>query len=139
MYSSTVLALLSAIFLSAPAASMPVNHAARQSGNVTTTFTGEGTWFDVGLGACGFNNVNTDLIVALPTSQYGTGQYCNQYVTITNTQTSKTAFARVRDKCPGCQTGHLDMSPGLFEALGAQLSQGVIPISWGFEPARFQP
>ncbi|KAN0090814.1 RlpA-like double-psi beta-barrel-containing domain containing protein [Tylopilus felleus] len=119
-----------------PVMSMPVNEAAIKK---RTSYNGIGTYFDVGLGACGFNNVNTDLIVALPVSQYGTGQHCNQYVWIEDTQTKKTAYAQVRDKCPGCQEGHLDMSPTLFENLGAPLGQGVIDITWHFMHPGWHP
>jgi hypothetical protein len=36
----------------------------------------QGTWFDVGLGACGHTSVNSDFIVALPASNYDGGSHC---------------------------------------------------------------
>ena len=80
-----------------------------------------------------------------------------QYVWIEDTQIKKTAYAQVRDKCPGCQEGHLgmptllfclgwqfltnvpDMSPTLFENLGAPLGQGVIDITWHFMHPGWHP
>lgn len=38
----------------------------------------QATWFDVGLGACGKTNVNTDFIVALPTPDYDGGANCGR-------------------------------------------------------------
>ena len=38
----------------------------------------QGTWFDVGLGACGKYNVNSDKIVAISSAIYGSGGNCEQ-------------------------------------------------------------
>ena len=40
--------------------------------------TGRGTWFDVGLGACGETNVNSDKIIAISADIYGNGGYCGK-------------------------------------------------------------
>lgn len=37
--------------------------------------------------------------------------------------------AVVKDACPECQYGDLDLTPPVFEALG-DLDTGVIPIYW---------
>ncbi|TBU27142.1 RlpA-like double-psi beta-barrel-protein domain-containing protein-containing protein [Dichomitus squalens] len=93
--------------------------------------TGRGTWFDVGLGACGETNVNSDKIIAISADIYGNGGYCNKGVTITNTANGKTATAIVRDECPGCGANDIDMSPSLFQELGS-LDTGVLTVSWDF-------
>jgi len=100
------------------------------------THTGQGTWFEVGLGACGYENVNSDKIVALSVERYGDGGNCNQYVKIT--ANGNTEYAQVRDECEACGEYSLDMSPSLFEEF-ASLSVGVIDISWNFEPFGFEP
>lgn len=38
----------------------------------------QGTWFDVGLGACGDYDTNSDKIVAISSHIYGSGGNCNQ-------------------------------------------------------------
>ncbi|OJA19622.1 hypothetical protein AZE42_03872, partial [Rhizopogon vesiculosus] len=96
-----------------------------------TTNTSEGTWYEVGLGACGYNDTDSDPIVAISAEIYGSGGYCNQWVEITNTDNGKTASGQVRDKCPSCDSGSLDMSFSLFEQLST-LDTGRIPISWYF-------
>ena len=99
---------------------------------------GRGTWFDVGLGACGEWNQNSDSIVAISADIYGDGGNCNEWVQVTNSQTGATAYGMTRDKCPSCAAGSLDMSPGLFQQLG-DLSAGVLQIEWHFMGGGWSP
>ncbi|KAL7282155.1 hypothetical protein PYCCODRAFT_1373750 [Trametes coccinea BRFM310] len=103
------------------------------------THSGRGTFFHVGLGACGKHNVDSDHIVAISSKIFGSGGNCEQFMEITNDENGKTAFALVRDECPGCGAGDIDMSPSLFQALGASLDEGVIKVSWHFKPKGFHP
>ncbi|CCL99828.1 uncharacterized protein FIBRA_01852 [Fibroporia radiculosa] len=96
------------------------------------TYEGRGTYYQTGLGACGYTDNNSDPIVAVSHLIYGDGGYCNQWVQITNTANGVTKSAQVRDKCQGCGSSDLDMSPSLFQSLGASLSQGVLQIDWEF-------
>ncbi|KAI0670557.1 hypothetical protein C8Q78DRAFT_1138922 [Trametes maxima] len=100
------------------------------------TFTGARlTYYDVGLGACGKNNVPSDF-------SYGGGYPGpNCFRPIEITYNGKTAQATIMDECPGCPSpGGLDLSSGLFSYL-APLSEGVLYASWrytdegGDEPA----
>ncbi|KAI0756403.1 RlpA-like double-psi beta-barrel-protein domain-containing protein-containing protein [Daedaleopsis nitida] len=102
---------------------------------------GRGTFFNVGLGACGKVNKDSDHIVAIASTRFqaAKGGSCDQFVQITNKKNGKKAFGLVRDSCPGCSDGDLDMSPSLFQALGASLDQGVMDIVWHFEPKGFRP
>ncbi|EIW61850.1 uncharacterized protein TRAVEDRAFT_116602 [Trametes versicolor FP-101664 SS1] len=103
------------------------------------THSGRGTFFNVGLGACGKNNVNSDHIVAISSAIFGSGGNCEQFMEITNKANGKKAFGLVRDECPGCGAGDIDMSPSLFQALGATLDQGVVQVSWNFKAKGFKP
>ncbi|PIL31320.1 hypothetical protein GSI_06018 [Ganoderma sinense ZZ0214-1] len=94
--------------------------------------TGRGTFFEVGLGACGKVNKDSDHIVAIPSSLFDGGKHCKQTVLIKNKKNGKTAVADVRDSCPGCGPNDLDMSPSLFKSLSASLNDGVIPVTWHF-------
>ncbi|KAH9948828.1 RlpA-like double-psi beta-barrel-protein domain-containing protein-containing protein [Amylocystis lapponica] len=93
---------------------------------------GRGTYFEVGLGACGEYNVDTDHIVALSHLIYSGGSHCNKRIHITNTANNVQTTALVRDECMGCSANDIDMSPSLFEALGEDLSVGVLKVSWTF-------
>ncbi|KAH0839487.1 hypothetical protein J3R83DRAFT_299 [Lanmaoa asiatica] len=113
MHKSIFITALSAIFLSVPVVPLPFDRALDKR-----SYTGRGTWFNDGLGACGYNNNPSDPIVALSTQLYGSGAECNRWVRITNRATGKTAYWH-------------DMSAGLFEQLGT-LAEGVLSISWDF-------
>ncbi|KAI0826770.1 riboflavin aldehyde-forming enzyme [Trametes gibbosa] len=93
--------------------------------------TGRGTWFNVGLGACGKTNKDSDKIIAISSKIYNNGAHCDQKVKIKNTANGKTATAIVRDECPGCGSNDIDMSPSLFKKLG-NLDTGVLTVSWSF-------
>jgi expansin (peptidoglycan-binding protein) len=85
------------------------------------------TWYDAGLGACGKRNKPSDLIVALNSAQYGSGQYCGLRIEIE--ANGKTAVAEIVDECPGCGAGGLDLSKGLFKHFAPD-QEGVIYGSW---------
>ncbi|KAI0693977.1 RlpA-like double-psi beta-barrel-protein domain-containing protein-containing protein [Cytidiella melzeri] len=89
------------------------------------------TWFDTGLGACGWTNVNSDKVIALASDIYDGGAHCGKKIKITNTETGATAVGTVADECPGCSGMGLDLTPSLFEELG-NLDQGVLSISWNY-------
>ncbi|KIJ48023.1 hypothetical protein M422DRAFT_248174 [Sphaerobolus stellatus SS14] len=98
------------------------------------THTGTATFFfqNGEPGACGQVHKDTDLIVALQTTQYDNGVFCGRTLTITDTATGKTAVGTVADECPGCNgSGSIDLSEGLFEIF-APTSQGTFPVSWHF-------
>ncbi|KAI0650076.1 RlpA-like double-psi beta-barrel-protein domain-containing protein-containing protein [Trametes meyenii] len=133
-YAVLILAALSSV-IAAPA---PLPDAAT-SLEKRVTHSGRGTFFHVGLGACGKNNVDSDHIVAISSDIFGKGGNCEQFMDITNAKTGKKAFGLVRDECPGCGAGDIDMSPSLFQALGASLDEGVVKVSWHFEKKGFKP
>ncbi|KAH7913975.1 RlpA-like double-psi beta-barrel-protein domain-containing protein-containing protein [Hygrophoropsis aurantiaca] len=129
--------LFASLFM-ALAAPMPLDVSSSPDLAKRVTHTGRGTWFDVGLGACGENNVNSDSIVAISSAIYGNGGNCGQYVHVTNTANGKSAYGMTRDECPSCSSGSLDMSPGLFEQIG-DLGTGVLEISWNFMSKEWSP
>ncbi|BGP19044.1 hypothetical protein JCM10213_009246 [Rhodosporidiobolus nylandii] len=104
------------------------------SSTSSSQYTGQATYFyqENTAGACGSTHSDTDYIVALQTSMYGSGSYCGKTLKITNTANSQSATATVADSCPGCSSStSLDLSVGLFEALG-DLDTGVLSIEWSF-------
>ncbi|KAL0577335.1 hypothetical protein V5O48_004659 [Marasmius crinis-equi] len=93
-------------------------------------FWGRATWFNVGLGNCGWTNNDGDWIVALSLgSTYENGNHCGKQVRVTANGVTKQAT--VADSCPGCGNGDLDMSPSFFQQF-ASLDQGVFNIDWDF-------
>ncbi|KZP03816.1 hypothetical protein FIBSPDRAFT_941326 [Athelia psychrophila] len=103
---------------------------------------GQGTWFEVGLGACGVYNVDTDHIVAIsealfdsyPATSPGnpnTNTVCNRAISIT--YNGITAQALVTDRCAGCAGwGDVDMSPSLFSVFADQGVGRLYGVNWNF-------
>jgi expansin (peptidoglycan-binding protein) len=91
--------------------------------------TGIATYYDAtGAGACSFDPSPNDLLVAaMNNAEYNNAAYCGAYVQVTGPQ--GTVTVRIVDLCPGCQTGHLDLSREAFAAI-ADLPQGVVSITW---------
>ncbi|EIM85072.1 riboflavin-aldehyde forming enzyme [Stereum hirsutum FP-91666 SS1] len=95
----------------------------------TRSKSGRGTFFAVGLGACGNTNSDSDHIVALATADYDNGAHCGKKISIT--ANGKTSTATVEDECPGCSSGDLDMSPSLFDKF-ANEDVGVVKVTWKY-------
>ncbi|KAI0322416.1 RlpA-like double-psi beta-barrel-protein domain-containing protein-containing protein, partial [Amylostereum chailletii] len=96
------------------------------------THTGRGTYFEVGLGNCGWTNKDSDHIVAMSKAFYDAndGGNCGQKLSIT--WGGKTATATMVDSCPGCGYYDLDMSPSLFQVFSG-LDRGVLSgLTWHF-------
>ncbi|PIL27116.1 hypothetical protein GSI_10258 [Ganoderma sinense ZZ0214-1] len=97
---------------------------------------GDATYYTPGLGSCGFNNVDTDYIVAVDhatiTSFPGAGAnpnlnpMCGRKMRVTYGKKSITVT--VADTCPGCAVGSLDLTPTAFQkfaALGVGRLHGI--------------
>lgn len=97
---------------------------------------GDITYYQAGLGACGFTN-DRDIqnVVALPHGLMGTksngNPYCGKTVTITCLATGKTTTATVVDKCMGCDGFSIDLSNAAFLDLD-DLAVGRTSASWYF-------
>lgn len=109
-------------------------------------YTGDGTFYSpsVGLGSCGQQYQDTDLVAALAAvsmQAYNPGNpnnnpLCGYKLNVwNNANPSTTVTVAIVDTCPGC-TGQydLDLSPGAFNQL-ADPSVGRIQISWEFAEA----
>ena len=101
-----------------------------------SSYTGEVTHYTVGLGACGFDDSGkdrTDYIVALSHNLMTSGTWpdaqCGKKVTLS--YGGKSVVAEIRDKCPSCPPGAIDVSEktflDLFGDLGIGRARGV---SW---------
>ncbi|TCD70225.1 hypothetical protein EIP91_004406 [Steccherinum ochraceum] len=99
-------------------------------------YTGKATFYSVGLGACGQQNVDTDPVVSIPIGLFGNAYPspdCNKRVTITNTANGRVAHGTVLDECPTCGPSDLDLSKLLFLQLADNLGEGLVPVTWSFD------
>ncbi|KAH9922488.1 plant expansin [Fomitopsis serialis] len=96
------------------------------------TQTGDATWYETGLGACGITNTNSDYIVAVSENLFdnypgytggnpNNNPVCNKQITAS--YNGKSVKVTVTDRCTGCATTDLDFSPSAFQQL-ADLSVG---------------
>jgi len=103
------------------------------------TFTGQGTYFYPGLGACGKTNNNNQLIVAMgkgyfdgypgATKNPNKNPICGRQLTAK--YGGKSVTVKVEDRCAGCAGYYdLDFSPAAFQKL-APLSKGRLSgVKW---------
>ena len=80
---------------------------------------GDITYWDGGLGACGWTiDSTTQNQIALPVAFMGTqsngNPYCGRSVSVYNPLTGVTAQATVGDKCMGCVDRSIDLTQQLF-------------------------
>jgi hypothetical protein len=98
--------------------------------------TGDITYYQAGLGACGIDSDgDTQNVVALPHALMGAqsngNPYCGQTITIQCPSTGETTTATVVDKCMGCTGYSIDLSNAAFLDL-ASLSVGRTTANWWF-------
>ncbi|KAI0412459.1 hypothetical protein F5X98DRAFT_321045 [Xylaria grammica] len=110
----------------------------------TKKYSGDITYYDLGLGACGYDDAGTtEHIVAISHLDWysrGSGTslgidmpnhpWCDQTITITADGKSTTAL--VHDICPSCASGSIDVSDSVFMALFGSLEAGRTQASWSF-------
>lgn len=108
-------------------------------------FSGSTTYYDLGTdgssyGACGTSLVDSDMIAAASYQMFDNwpgatanpnlnpicaGVYANV------TYNGNSVVVKIEDRCPGCTTYHLDLSPSAFLKL-APLGKGIMDVEWEF-------
>ncbi|KAL4069206.1 RlpA-like double-psi beta-barrel-protein domain-containing protein-containing protein [Scleroderma citrinum] len=108
---------------------------------LTGTQSGQGTFFDTGLGACGFINDNSEHIAAVSNFLFdaylgydGIDSYSNpvcgrQVTAYCVYRYSYSTTVTITDSCDGCALTDIDFTPTAFADL-ADLDIGRINISW---------
>ena len=100
------------------------------------SYSGEGTFYDTGLGACGWVNSDSDYIVAMDIKTFNAhnvdgnpnhNSLCGKKIRAYHE--GKSVDVKVVDACEGCLVNDLDFSPSAFEQLAA-FSVGRIDITW---------
>ena len=95
---------------------------------------GEATYYNAeGVGACGIKTPPDYLVAAINGKQYSKAN-CGRCVSVTGPK--GTVVVRIIDKCPGCNSGDLDLSVTAFTKI-ADKSAGRVKISWRFVDCPF--
>lgn len=115
----------------------PVEVPDNGGGGGGSKYAGDITYFKLGLGSCGFDDLNKDQthnIVAVSAQLMGTvsngNPMCGKSITIK--ANGKTIQALVHDKCPVCAPGDIDGSEKMFLDLFGSLDAGRQKIEWWF-------
>jgi len=110
--------------------------ATSSSATTSGSFSGEGTFYDTGLGSCGVTNTDTDYIVAIshelydkytPNGNPNDNSLCGKKIKAS--YEGKSVEVTVVDRCEGCAYYDLDFSPSAFSDLASQ-NLGRIDITW---------
>lgn len=118
------------------ATSLPIatqhNTTASHNSSITSDlFSGDGTYYSPGSGACGGTNSESDYIVAISQHLYDAKKgACGKKIEAF--YGNKSVIVDVVDSCEGCNYYDLDFSPAAFAKL-ADKELGRIHISWKWE------
>ncbi|KAI0318975.1 RlpA-like double-psi beta-barrel-protein domain-containing protein-containing protein [Amylostereum chailletii] len=139
MQFTTVILAAVSLALSASAIPAPSPATGLATRQFEGTHTGQGTYFEVGLGACGRQNSDADFIAAVSESFFDTypgatpnpnnNPVCQRRITAQYQGRSVTVA--VADRCEACALYDLDFSPAAFTQLAGSLSVGRISgMTW---------
>ncbi|KAL9551805.1 hypothetical protein MBANPS3_004076 [Mucor bainieri] len=115
----------------ATATATPTTKKSKSSSSSSGDFSGDATFYNTGLGSCGWDSSNSEMIVALNHGQMENGansnlnKLCGKSIIATGPKGSVTV--KVVDTCPGCAHGDLDLSPSAFAKI-ADMDAGRVPI-----------
>jgi hypothetical protein len=106
--------------------------------------TGDGTYYDPGLGACGIVSTASDDIAAISHIIFDAAQVganpnnnplCGRKIWVTRQKSAGaknvSVEVKVVDRCTGCKPQDLDFSLSVFEKLAEQW-QGRVLVSWAW-------
>jgi expansin (peptidoglycan-binding protein) len=105
------------------------------------TRSGDATWYNTGLGACGVTNDDSQKIAALaipdfdpftPDGNPNHNTLCGKTATVCK-DPSTCVTVTIEDRCVGCKSGDIDLSPAAFQVL-APLDTGRIKVTWSMAP-----
>jgi len=104
------------------------------------TYTGDLTYYAVGMGSCGFTSTESEDVVAVSheiMSVYNgvnpnKNPLCGTYVTMTGKDGNKYK-AKIVDTCPGCDMGSLDLPEALFNKVTSNGDGRVGGMEWCFD------
>lgn len=103
-------------------ATVPCSGALSGSGQATYYY------YTPGNGNCSFVGDDSDaMVAAINTVDYDNSAMCGRYLRVTGPNGS--VDVRIVDSCPTCAQGDLDLNEPAFSQI-ADLSQGIVPISW---------
>ncbi|KAI7863013.1 RlpA-like double-psi beta-barrel-protein domain-containing protein-containing protein [Spinellus fusiger] len=127
----SAIARIASIFFLASVAQLAVAAPVEERGNIY----GDATYYDTGLGSCGWWSKNTDYIVAINHQQMANpanpnkNSKCGKWINVWGPKGYVRAI--IVDTCPGCAYGAIDLSPAAFDKV-ADHSKGRVKVWWNW-------
>ena len=98
-------------------------------------FNGDASFYEVGFGACGKTNNNTQLVAAIshvvfdsvPSASTISNKFCGQKVKVTNGK--KSVIVTIVDRCASCAKDDIALSPAAYKKI-ASMDSGKVPVQW---------
>ncbi|RHZ82892.1 hypothetical protein Glove_103g75 [Diversispora epigaea] len=111
------------------------------------TVGGETTFYDIGLGACGTYNTNSEFVCAMPFEMFdpspngnpNLNPNCGKEVIVSRKVGGVVKSVRVIcvDRCAGCKFGDIDLSPAAFNIIATPAEGRVLTnVTYTGEPPR---
>ena len=103
-----------------------------------------GTFYKLGLTACGTNPLDSDMVVALSFKEFGdapnpnNSPSCQKCINVVG-DTKIPVIAKVQDKCAGCDEKAVDMSEKMFNLVVGPSDVGRKAITWWYVPCPVSP
>jgi len=122
-----------------PAVTTPSTTGSSDSSSDGTMYSGQGTFYAPGVGACGVDSSATDFICAIGHDLFDSlpdggnpnnSPWCGRQIRAFDASGSSVVVTVV-DRCTGCAEYDLDFSPAAFDELAPE-SEGRVPITWEF-------
>lgn len=132
----SVLSISSPVETQSPTSTQPASTTSDGSLPTGATFSGEGTYYDPDMGACGKVNSADEMIVAIshelydkytPNGNPNKNSLCGKKIEAS--YEGKSVTVTIVDRCVGCAHDDLDLSPAAFEKI-ADKDLGRINLTW---------
>ncbi|KAH6610011.1 expansin-like protein [Trichoderma cornu-damae] len=123
---SFIVTALSALFLALTTSAAPAEAEARAA----AAHTGSITWYNTGLGACGHNNNDGELVAAVSHSLYDRERPCGRKLRVT--YKGRSVVVTVVDRCDGCAENDVDLSPAAFRNVIGDMGIGRATANWNW-------
>lgn len=98
--------------------------------------TGDATYYNLGMTACGQNFTDKDYVAAIAFSYWTTPNpnvdpMCQKHAKVIDPTNGKSITVAIKDKCGACKRDDIDLSPTAFEQF-RNLDVGRFTVSWDF-------
>ncbi|KAG9093935.1 hypothetical protein FRC06_011315 [Ceratobasidium sp. 370] len=138
---ATALIGMSSMFVGVAALPTNATEVAARSINPAGTHTGQLTYFEIGLGACGCWNRNDEWVAAISHELYdnypgyaggnpNNNPVCGRTADIT--YNGKTIRVGIVDRCEGCALWDVDLSPSAFQQFAPLATGRLYGATWHF-------